>query len=101
MALTVFSGPECLGQEIRRIDRHVLAGTTTVDGQPAGRLVVVFLRSNMTMLAARWSDPSTGAWTFSGMPEYPLRGLFVTGFDHTGQYNAEIADLISQVAREE
>jgi hypothetical protein len=80
-----------------RTDRHRLSGAVTVDGQPASRLVCVFDRLPMTLLAAKWSDPVTGAWEIAGLPEYPVQGLFVAAFDNAGSFNAEIADYISQV----
>jgi hypothetical protein len=80
-----------------RTDRHRLAGTITVDGVPAKRLVVVFDRIAMVLLAAIWSDITTGAWEIHGLPEYPERQLLVMSVDHTGNYNAEVADYISQV----
>jgi hypothetical protein len=86
-----------LGTAPARIDRHRLAGIVTVDGQPARRLVVVFDRLTMVMVAVTWSFPTTGAWQISGIPEYPLRQLLVMSVDHTGNYNAEVADYISQV----
>lgn len=80
-----------------RTDRHRLAGTVTVDGQPASRLVCVFDRLAMVLLAAKWSDPTTGSWEIAGLPEYPVQRLFVAAFDNTGNFNAEIADYVSQV----
>lgn len=81
-----------------RTDRHRLAGTVFVDGQPASRLIGVFDRSTLVLLAAIWSDPTTGAWEVYGLPEYPAQSLLVLALDTTGAYNAEMADFVSQVA---
>ena len=83
-------------EEIAR--RHRLAGPVTVDGQPARRIVVVFDRRTFAYVGATTSDPVTGAWEMTGLPEYPERALLVVAFDDTGNYNAEVADYISQVA---
>lgn len=87
------------GSPSARTDRHRLAGEVLVDGVLGKKLVGVFLRTSMVLLAAKFSDPTTGAWEFSGMPEYPLRSLLVTGLDEEGgqDYNAAVADFISQV----
>jgi hypothetical protein len=45
--------------------------------QPSGRLV-----------REMWSDPVTGAYQFTGLR---AGTYYVTAFDHTGQYNGEIA----------
>lgn len=84
------------GQPPARTDRHRLAGTITVDGQPASRLVVVLDRKTFTLIAAKWSLPD-GSWEIKGLPEYPLRSLLVMSLDHTGNYNAVPADYVSQV----
>lgn len=81
---------------LARTDRHRLAGMVTVDGQPGSRLVVVQDRKTFVLIAAKWSLPS-GAWEIKGIPEYPERQLLVTSLDHTGNYNAEVADYVSQV----
>lgn len=86
-----------LGTPQPRTDRHRLAGTVTVDGLPAKRLVVVFNRTTFVMLAAKWSDPSTGKWEIKGIQEYPAQQLLVIAVDNTVSYNAEGADYISQV----
>jgi hypothetical protein len=86
------------GSPPARTDRHRLAGTVTVDGQPASRLVCVFDRLTMSLIASKWSNPTTGAWEIKGISEYPAQRLFVVSFDSIGNFNAEIADYISQVA---
>lgn len=97
MSLTVF-GVQDIGIEIRRTDRHVLGGTTVVNGAPASKLVVVFNRSTMQMIAAKWSD-SDGTWRMEGLPQYAPRELFVVHFDETGQFNAIVYDFITQEVR--
>jgi len=77
--------------------RDRLSGTVTVDGLPARRTVIALYRSTLSYVAAATSDPVTGAWELSGLPEYPERSLLVLALDNTGNYNAEIADYISQV----
>ena len=86
-----------LGSAIPSIDRHRLAGVVTVDGQPGSKLICVFERKSRILVAAKWSDPATGAWEIKGLAEYPIRSLFVAAFDEEGNFNAEIADYISQV----
>ena len=88
-----------LGTEIRRTDRHVLAGTTVVNGAPASKLVAVFQRSTLQFVAAKWSNPTTGAWRMEGLPQYNLKDLFVVHFDETGQFNAIVYDFITQEVR--
>ncbi|MBV5327672.1 MAG: hypothetical protein JZU65_08535 [Chlorobium sp.] len=86
------------GVPLARTDRHRLAGTVTVDGAPAQRLVSVLIRDTWEQLAAKQSDAVTGAWEFYGLPEYPLRALMVISVDdEPGTHNAEIADFVSQV----
>lgn len=81
-----------------RSDRHRLAGTITVDGQPARRLVVVIDRDTLVLKAATHSDSVTGAWEVKGIEEFPEKQLLVFSLDNTGKYNAEVADYVSQVA---
>lgn len=78
--------------------RHRLAGTVTVDGTPARRLVVVINRTNLEYVGAVQSDPVTGAWEVKGLAEHPEKNLLVFSLDNTGAYNAEVADYVSQVA---
>lgn len=86
-----------LGSPLPRTDRHRLAGVVTVDGVPARRLVLVFNRATFVMLAAKWSDPISGAWEIKGLPQYAERQLLTVSVDHTNAYNAEVADYVSQV----
>jgi len=85
------------GQPPARTTRHKLAGIVTVDGAPAARLIIVMDRATFVLIAATTSVPATGAWEISGIAEYPLRSLLVFSLDNTGNYNAEVADYISQV----
>jgi hypothetical protein len=85
---------------IRTTERNRLAGTITVDGQPASRLVVVLERKTFVLVAATFSNPTTGAWEIKGIAEYPMQSLLVMSLDNGGDYNAEVADYISQVAPE-
>lgn len=86
-----------LGTTPGRTDRHRLAGTVYVDGVPGRRLVVVVDRVTMVLVAARWSDPVTGVWEIKGLAQFDERQLLVLALDHTGNYNAEVADFVSQV----
>ncbi len=90
-------GPILFDNGQLRTDRHRLAGTVTIDGSPGKRMVVVYDRRFLTIVAATLSDPLTGAWEIHGLPEYPERSLLVVAYDNTGNYNAEVADYISQV----
>ena len=91
------TGAFVLVHGLPRTDRHRLAGTVTVDGNPAQKRVMVFNRISLELLAATYSDPATGAWELSGLPEYAEGSLLVVAFDDTGTYNAEVADCVSQV----
>ena len=94
------TGAFVLAQGLPRTDRHRLAGTVTVDGNPAQKRVMVFNRISLELLAATYSAPATGAWELSGLPEYAKGSLLVVAFDDTGTYNAEVADYVSQVTGE-
>jgi hypothetical protein len=81
----------------RMTGRHKIAGTVTVDGQPAKRLVAAFDRRTMSLVAVTSSDPVTGAWEISGVGDIGDRNILAVAFDTTGNYNAEVADYITQV----
>ena len=83
---------------IPRSGRHRLAGKITVDGVPAKRRVAIINRKLFTLIAVTQSSSATGEWEIIGLPEYPENELTVIAFDSTGNYNAEVADYISQVA---
>ena len=88
--------PVVLVPGVPRTDRHRLAGAVTVDGNPAQKRVLVFDRISLELLAATYSAPATGAWELYGLPEYAEGSLLVVAFDDSGQYNAEVADYVSQ-----
>lgn len=81
-----------------RTDRHILRGTITVGGVAASRRVAVFHRGSLSCVGATSSSQDDGSWEITGMNEYAEGKLFVIAFDDNGEYNAEIADFISQVA---
>jgi len=80
-----------------RTDRHRLSGTVTVDGLPAAKNVVVLQRATLQLLGIKGSDPATGAWEISGLPEYPMESLLVMALNADNTANAEVADHVSQV----
>jgi hypothetical protein len=88
-----------LGSPPSRIDRHRLAGTVTIDGLPGKKLIAIIDRTTFALVAAKFSDPATGAWEIAGLPEYPERRLLALALDEEGgtDYNAEAADYLSQV----
>ena len=77
--------------------RHRLAGTVTILDKPVRRRVVVTHRITEELIAVTESDPVTGAWEVTHLPQYPEKMLLVTAFDDMGQYNAVPADFITQV----
>lgn len=85
------------GPPLQRTDRHRLAGVVTVDGAPAMRLIAVFDRRDMSLVAATLSALGTGVWEIAGLPEYPEGVLLVLAVDNSSTYNAEAADYVSQV----
>lgn len=98
MSGSLFFNFDIYGSTAPRTDRHRLAGTITVDGQPAGRVVVVFNRLTLNMVAVTVSNNITGTWEIKGIAEQPEKQLLIFSLDNTGAYNAEIADYVSQVA---
>ena len=73
-----------------------IAGTVKVHGTvtdtPAARRVGLFRRRTMERVAITWSDPVTGAYSFSGLPiEEPY---FVCGLDHTLTFDGVLHDNI-------
>lgn len=80
-----------------RTDRHRLAGINYRNGVLARGLIVVRDRVTQVLVAAKISDPVTGAWEIYGLPEYPEKSLVVELFDDTGTYNVDAADYVSQV----
>lgn len=92
-----FFGPLESGVAPARTDRHRLAGVVTIDGVPSRRVVGVFDRRSLSLIAAAISEATTGEWELAGLPEYPEAALLVVALDNTGTYNAEVADYVSQV----
>ncbi len=84
----------CTGPE----HKHYLGGKVTVDGSPARKRVVVCDRVTLEYLAVTESDAGTGEWQISHLPEYDERSLLVLAFDDAGNFNAEVADFVTQVA---
>lgn len=80
-----------------RAGRHRLAGVVTVDGIQAARAIVVLNRRSLLWVAGTLSNPITGEWEITGVLEHPERSLIVVALDNTGNYNAEVADYVSQV----
>jgi hypothetical protein len=92
-------GIEVLGPfQKPRLDEHRLAGIVTVDGLPAKRVIAVIDRQTMVFIAFTVSDATTGKWEIIGLPPKAEKSLTVIALDNTGNYNAEVADYISQVA---
>lgn len=89
---------QMLGNIPTRTGRHRLAGTVTVDDQPAERIVTVFDRLSYRWLASTLSDHENGTWEIRGLPEYPASSLLVIALDSTGIYNALVADYITQAS---
>lgn len=57
---------------------------------PVWRRVRLFhLRTGM-LIRETWSDPVTGAYTFTRLN--PLHKFTAIAYDHTGQYNAVVSD---------
>lgn len=70
-----------------------IAGTTKNLGTPdfpVWRRVRLFDFRDNRLVREVWSDPATGAYSFDYIN--PSRRYVVIGYDHTGQYNAVIAD---------
>lgn len=78
--------------------RHKIGGVVKVDGVPAKRYITVYDRRNFSFIASTLSSAITGEWELIGLPEYPEETLLVVAMDIGGNYNAEVADYISQVA---
>lgn len=82
-----------------RYDRHKIGGTVSVDGVAGQKTVVALDRRTFTLITATTSDPVTGEWVMQGLQEYPEESLMVLAIDDAdADYNAEVADFITQVA---
>lgn len=69
-------------------------GTVRNDGSPdypVKRRVRLFHRLTGTLVRETWSDPTSGEYEFA---EIDAETYFVVSHDHTGVYNAVIADAI-------
>lgn len=75
---------------------HKIAGTVTVDGQPAVKKVLAFNRATYELLGVTESA-ADGTWEIKGMPPTKEREVLVLALDDTGKYNAEVADFITAV----
>lgn len=76
-----------------------IAGTVKVDSTPdypVWRRVRLFALRDGRLAREAWSDPTTGAYSF----DYVSRDLKFTviSYDHTGQYNAVVADNLTAEA---
>jgi len=83
------------GVEAEPTRRHVLDGIIKENDVGAVRRVVVFLRSDMSVVASTFSH-SDGTWEISNTNEYPVDSLYAIAFDDSGIFNARIADFVSQ-----
>jgi hypothetical protein len=79
-----------------RTDRHRILGQVNIDDVPGKCLVCVFDNTTYVLLAAKFSDPTTGQFEFKGMLEYPIKSLLVIGNDLTGLRNSISFNFISQ-----
>jgi hypothetical protein len=75
----------------------VLSGTVTVDGVAAERKIMVLDRYTLDLLAATHSNADTGEWTIKGIADAGSKRILVLALDTTGNYNAEVADYVTQV----
>jgi hypothetical protein len=79
------------------IGRGIVTGTVAEKSTPANtplhRLVRLHREPDGLFVKATWSDPVTGAYTFTGVRAD--RKYFVTSFDYTGTYRAVIADNLT------
>jgi hypothetical protein len=80
--------------------RHRLAGVVKVNGTPAQKRIAVTDRYTHFVYAQVLSQPNDGSWEVYGLPELPERSLLIVAFDDTGEFNAEVADFVSQVESE-
>lgn len=70
-------------------------GTVKVAGSPdvpIRRKVCLVEKKSRRIANETWSDAASGAYTFSSVKQGPW---VVLAFDHTGEYNAVVADNIS------
>lgn len=86
------------GTPTPRADRHILGGVVKVDGVPAKKRIVLFEKATHMPVASTISNPETGEWKITNINQYPIKGLFAVTFDDTEEFNAEIADFVTQVS---
>lgn len=85
------------GLNSARKGKHHLSGNVAVESIPAQRKVSVYDRKKMSWVASTLSDPETGEWSISCIPEFGDRGCFVIAQDPPeGIHNAQIFDFVSQ-----
>jgi len=79
------------------VGRGIVTGTVAEKSTPANtplhRLVRLHREPDGLFVKATWSDPVTGAYTFTGVRAD--HKYFVTSFDYTGTYRAVIADNLT------
>lgn len=79
---------------------HRVSGTVKVNGVAASKMVALFNRETMVMLAMKQSE-ADGTFEFSGIPEVSMpihaEGVLVLALDSTEGFNAEVADRIDAV----
>lgn len=76
--------------------KGTIAGTVAIDDDPdipVRRRVRLHLKVNGVLLKETWSDPVTGAYSFTNLRVGAL--FYVIAFDHTGTHNAVIKDSIT------
>lgn len=73
--------------------RGSVSGTVKVNDQLSARRVTLFTRETMTKIESVMSNPTTGAYTFTGINE-KLNYLIVAD-DYEQIYNAAVADWVT------
>lgn len=82
--------------DLRWAGNHRITGSTknvaNPDNLPVARLVRLHSQKSGEVVAQAWSADGTGAYSF----DHIIPGTYyVTGFDHTGQHGAVIADKLT------
>jgi hypothetical protein len=73
----------------------VITGLVTVAGAPAWRRVRLFRDIDGQCMGEKWSDPKTGAVTFTGLNSgHAYTGL---AYDHTGTYQSMVWNGVTPV----
>lgn len=81
---------------INRERNGQISGTVKVSDVPAYRRVTLLDHRSLHPVAACWSDPETGAYTFTGLDTG--RKYLVVCDDYTQTYNAAVADWVAAEA---